>query len=588
MKNILKSMEKNLTPEKAEMLSHIFEPTAVAFPCTAAVANFTVLRDGEIRYYCNDLKKNHIDKGVRAYLSTKDCGLTWEKHYQKDSSVIGNCIYVPEKDIYVKFANAAVDGHVKFPNDGNGIYVLISAVGPDDTAPAVYKVYDGKARIFRHVIYVESSGLLIATAEDVIGDTYHTVVFTSSDEGKTWDAQYLNPLPDYPVNYPDKGKRWQNHSCEPTIVQLTENELMIIFRTSYNYHYKYMSYDGGRTWNEPMPTDFHATLTMPTIKRMTDGDIIFTWCNTQPLPEFDHSKSMPPLSETELRGRFEDCFTNRDANHIAVSTDNAKTWQGFREMALNPVRNSSDFRTVGGSVESLDKSVHQFEIVELPMNKLMVAYGQHNCCATIIVLDRNWIKEKYRYEDFSCGLENVSTHIFLKSNIGNYRGTYSGHCALNRTHGAVMMPDPDMNSRDVLFISRIKDDRLLSEVQGAVWNFPAGRKGTLRFQMRNRGKGLAVSLTDRWFNPIDTYVREDAQISVNIDNSCIEDDKWIVISISWDCDKESYTVYADESKICDGVIKGDCPNGICYVHFQSLAQEPDALGTYIGFIEKKE
>ena len=61
MKNILKSMEKNLTPEKAEMLSRIFEPTAVAFPCTAAAANFTVLRDGEIRYYCNDLKKNHID-----------------------------------------------------------------------------------------------------------------------------------------------------------------------------------------------------------------------------------------------------------------------------------------------------------------------------------------------------------------------------------------------------------------------------------------------------------------------------------------------------------------------------------------------
>lgn len=577
MKTMLKAMERNLTPEKIEMLSRIYKPTEVAHPGTEAGANFTVSRDGEIRYYCNDHKKNHIDIGVRTYLSTKDCGLTWEKHYVDNVSAMGRCTYVPEKDVYVQLVRT-----------DTGVYAHISAIGPGDTNPDKYKVYDGNARGFRNVIYVESSGLFVATGEDVIGDTYHTVIFTSSDEGRTWETQYLTPLPDYPVNYPDKGKRWQNHSCEPTIVKLTENELMIIFRTSYNYHYKYMSYDGGKTWSEPMPTDFHATLTMPTIKRMTDGDIVFTWCNTQPLPEFDHDESMPPLTETELRGRFEDCFTNRDANHIAISSDNGATWQGFREMALNPVRNFSDYRTIGGSIETLDKSVHQFEIMELPMNKLMVAYGQHNCCATIIILDRNWIKETERREDFMRGLENVSTHVFLKSNIGNYRGTYPGHCALNRTHGAVMMPDPDMNSRDVLFISRLKDDRLLSEVQGAVWNFPASKKGILKFQMRNLGKGLAVSLTDRWFNPMDTYVREAAQISFEINDSLVENDKWLEVNIYWDCAEEKFAVYAEDNKIYEGNIKDTCPNGICYVHFQSLAEEPDALGTYIGYIDKKE
>ncbi|MDD6735024.1 MAG: sialidase family protein [Clostridiales bacterium] len=591
MKRIIAEMEKNLTEEKKEMLSCIYEPTEVAYPGGYAVDSFAVQRSGEIRYYFkNDCKNRSDDTGVRTYLSTNDCGLTWEKHYEKNPAAMGKCIYVPEMDIFIKLIDAAkLDPEKptpKFKNGGSGIYALISKTGSDDTNYEVYKVCDDAAHILRHVIYSASSGLLIATGENVTDEIYYSIVFTSADGGKTWNKQYLKPLDVYPITYPDKDIRWQNHSCEPTIIKLTEDELMIIFRTSYNYHYKYMSYDGGKTWSDPMPTDFHATLTMPTIGRMTDGDIIFTWCNTQPLPEFEHKSAVPPVDETVLRGRWEDCFTNRDANHIAVSSDNGKTWQGFREMALNPLRNESDFRTRGGHRDCFDKSVHQCEIVELPMNKLLVAYGQSRCCLRIIMLDRDWIKETSRTEDFSCGLQNVSTQVYLKSIMGGFSG-YSGHCALNRTHGAVMIPSPDMVKQDVLFISRIKDDRLISEVQGAVWNFPAGKKGVFTAEIMNKGKGVALSLTDRWFNPIDTYVREAAQISVNIDGSCIPYNKWCTVRVLWDCDEKTFSVYADDDKVCGGEIIGSCPNGLCYVHFQSLAEDVDSLGTYIRFMEKK-
>lgn len=377
-------------------------------------------------------------------MSTKDCGLTWEEHYEKNPAAMGKCIYVPEKDIFIKLIDAAkLDPEKptpKFKNGGSGIYALISKTGSDDTNYEVYKVCDDTAHILRHVIYSASSGLLIATGENVTDEIYYSIVFTTADGGKTWNKQYLKPLDVYPVTYPDKDIRWQNHSCEPTIIKLTEDELMIIFRTSYNYHYKYMSYDGGKTWSDPMPTDFHATLTMPAIRRMTDGDIIFIWCNTQPLPEFEHKSAVP---------------------------------------------------------------------------------------------------------------------------------------------------SPDMVKQDVLFISRIKDDRLISEVQGAVWNFPAGKKGVFTAEIMNKGKGVALSLTDRWFNPIDTYVREAAQISVNIDGSCIPYDKWCTVRVLWDCDEKNFSVYADDDKVCGGEIKGSCQNGLCYAHFQSLAEDVDSLGTYIRFMEKK-
>ena len=64
----------------------------------------------------------------------------------------------------------------------------------------------------------------------------------------------------------------------------------------------------------------------------------------EPLPKRDPSE-YPELWEPELEGRAETVFTNRDALHAAISEDDGKTWIGFREVALDPIRNRADFRS---------------------------------------------------------------------------------------------------------------------------------------------------------------------------------------------------------------------------------------------------
>ena len=81
------------------------------------------------------------------------------------------------------------------------------------------------------------------------------------------------------------------------------------------------------------------------------------------------------LSEDEKRGVWEDVFTNRDANCVAVSEDDGKSWFGFRELNLNSLRNTCDFRSSGSNASGRDKSVHQFQALELPMHKVLVQVG---------------------------------------------------------------------------------------------------------------------------------------------------------------------------------------------------------------------
>ena len=126
--------------------------------------------------------------------------------------------------------------------------------------------------------------------------------------------------------------------------------------------------------------------------------------------------------EAEIQGKADDVFTNRDANHAAISEDDGRTWIGLREMGLNGIRNDADFRSKGANDDSLDKSIHQFEILELPYNKVMVVYGQHAYSRKIVIFDLDWLYETGRSEDFRLGSSSLSTQVYLKSIAGNFRG----------------------------------------------------------------------------------------------------------------------------------------------------------------------
>ncbi len=360
----------------------------------------------------------------------------------------------------------------------------------------------------------------------------------------------------------------------------------MLIRTSQNCHYEAFSDDAGDTWTEPAPSRFYATITMPLLFRMADGRILAVWNNTTPLPELDHDKQ-PGLNNSEKQGSSEDFFTNRDALHATISSDDGQTWRGFRELYLNERRNDCDFRSSGGNTVTLDKSIHQSQALELPGGKILLAFGQHPRCRRIIIFDPDWLLEDNREDSFAMGLGGWSVQQYLKSVPGNFRGV-SGHCAYNRRAGATLVPHPDGLPREVLQVARHPDPRLLTDREGAVWNFPAWPCGrlTMRVQQPQGSQGTQICLVDRWFNPVDPVVSHFAQHVLRLDAEgcidgigCLKTDTWAELTIRWNDKGTQFRVGDGNWNELPMVFP--TRNGISYLHLQSAATGADPAGLLI-------
>jgi len=585
MADYIDIIEAVLTDDDKENLKAIYEPTVVAVPFGDASQNLCVTEDGEIRVYGKEGPFNHWgaqgDKTV--YISSRDGGLSWKKHYVKDMLSIGSSGFNRETGRYIAV----------YPNEfrcewneligKSGTWAIINDENIDSSNNKYVKISDRVIQCLKLPYYSENQKRWFIVGECWTEEkTKCIVVSYSDDNGESWTTDILKKhAPLFEKKPPHKGIRWQEYSCEPTLVELDDGKIIIYVRTSQDYHYMYISEDCGVTWSDPVPTDFHGTITMPILHKLRDGRIVFFWCNTQPMPEIDQTKVVPPLPVDETNGRWEDVFTNRDVNHLAISEDNCKTWHGMRELMLNPARFNADFRRTGGFANG-DKSVHQAQILELPFNKLLIHCGQHNACRRLIILDINWLYEREREEDFILGLTNLTTHMYINSVIGCRKGR-RGHCAYNRTNGAVMLPSPDLDNEEVLSIGRVEDERIVYKKQGAVWNFPASHKGVVDIELNVLKNGVLLSLCDHWCNAFDETVEQQAYACYRVETTT----GWEKISLCYDVESEIVDV-----KIGDKLVKKihshkKAPLGLSYLHIQTLAEEEDFEGTVIRRISKK-
>lgn len=584
MNNYLENMKNRLSDEDKILLKQIYEPTVVTIPPSDACRSMCVTPDGEIRIYGSINKCNPDDVGTLVYISSTDCGLSWKTHLMKDTNMLGSAGCNLKIGRYISCYPNELRMDLKESFGESGTWAIINDEGYDSTNNRFIKLSDKLVHVLKLPFFLESCNRWFIIGEHRYSDmTKNVVIFYSDDDGETWVENVIEETaPKFETVPPHKGSRWQEYSCEPTIAELSTGELIMIVRTSQNYHYIYRSGDKGITWSKPEPSAFHGTITMPVLHKLSDGRIVFFWCNNQPMPELDHESTFPPLDQATKRGVWEDVFTNRDVNHLAISEDDGKNWIGFRELFLNTIRNNADFRSIGG-VNSRDKSVHQAQLLELPYNKLLIHFGQNAISRKAVILDIDWLYEKERFEDFRLGLQNVSTHMYVKSNLGGYRG-FSGHCAYNRTNGALLVPDPDGNFEEALQLCRIEDDRLVYKKQGVVWNFPSSKKGRVEIRLRVIKSGVKVSLTDHWYNPADETAADDTQLS--FEYKCVSADKWDMVVVEYDTDKMTGKIFVNEELSDTIKLRYKAPNGLCYLHIQTLAEVQDFEGTLIKTLRK--
>ena len=576
-------------------------PTVTGVPSAEPHRQLMRLPDGEIRFYgCCLEPAGPGSQPAMAVQRSLDGGWNWQEDELTEGLHPGATVRSPQSGDWLAIlqSNSTMCFKVEQPAvrglDQPGLYLFRSRTGPDGPFTAT-RIGEHPLHVQRQILPLRHRPRLLLPFEFRVNHEVFPGILYSDDDGETWVEKRLKNPPVHDIAWPHEGYRWRQAGNEPTVAELGDGRLMMLLRTSVDCHYQCFSEDGGETWTDPEPSPFFSTITMPLLFALRDGRLLAVWNNTTPLPELDHGLQ-PELNEIERQGVYEDVFTNRDALHAAISEDDGRTWLGFRELHLNERRNDGDFRSSGGNREVLDKSVHQSEALELADGRILLGFGQHARCRKFLLFDVAWLYEKERRDDFSLGLDGWSVQQYLKSIAGNFRGI-TGHCAYNRRPGATLVPHPDGEPREVLQIARHADVRLRHEKQGAVWNFPACRRGrlTVRLRLPRGSQGLQLALADRWFNPVDPVVAHFAQFVLRIDRAgrlergpAIAMDQWADLEIVWDADsgQAGFAVAGTEPR---GVLPLVRPTatGVSYLHMQSLAETTDPCGALIGWVAQR-
>lgn len=551
--------------------SKIFEPVFVGRPPLNALNGLVKLPDGELRHYGTEGPSKKWTKHI--YIFSKDNGLTWTKKEITDS------VNFTEENMPPAVISPYSGDFIRVGNIKNSMYVLRSIDGFDGHYEKMLIENSGYGMVRQPVFLTSKKRILVACQHSVIEEGKRKLqasVLYSDDDGYKWKVSNVPVGPFFETVWPHKKPRWQNYAIEPTLIELKDGRIWMLLRTSMDQLYESSSTDSGVTWSAPRPSRFYSTITTPTLFRLKDGRMLLFCCFTTPLPEEDRTNDNTIAAEQKTGLLREDVFTNRDAIHVAISDDDGKSWKGFRELYLDQLRNESDFATSGGTLESLDKSVHQSQALELPDGNVLVALGQHQLVRSMVIFNPEWIYENRRNNDFSNNLTDWSTFKYIKG--------IKGHCAFNRDPGASLIDHPDKMNSKVLNIRHLINPDLVCDVDGAVWNFPAGMKGsfTTSVYLKPGGKGGRISLIDRWFNPTDTLTNRYAMYSLKFngngktsDGLVIPTAKWIKLTFEWDNLQSGSCILKINGKTCANKIPLGIPsvNGINYVHFQSDSEE---------------
>ena len=580
-------IEESLCADAKDMLKRIYEPVAVAIPLSDSRRDVCIMPDGEIRSYGRLYPtKPFGESGQPAYMSSRDAGISWTLHYAHGR--MNSCTYFPERDVYITVSDTYNNNY----GLGQGLWMLRSSIGPDDENPEIVQISNDvfidsflpqKSEYSNRIWFTSQRNDRSKTFEPVSYCNF----FYSDDFGDTWNRVELPPVQECEIAYPDKGIRWSKASgVEPSAIEISEGKMMMIIRTPRDCFYLSYSYDRGESWSDPEPSCFYGTNTTAYLLKLSDGRILNFWNNTRPLPEADHEKTVPPVSDYVKKGISEDTFTNRDAAHVAISDDGGKSFKGYRELILNPSRNNTDFRYVGGSESSADKSVHQFQAFELPYNKILVSVGQNKTSRRLVIFDVNWLYESSARENFiKNALEKITTHTYVKSisdcqvsKVGN------GHCAWNRAPSAYLMPDPLGGYGEVLSISKHSDPRMYNDIGGATWNFPMSEKGRVTLEIMIAQKSASIVLSDRWYNTCDETVAQRCPFAFEICKTELGDG-FARLEIEYDTVFGVAKAYVNGKELREVTMNGKCDIGLSYVILQCNT-EGDSEGFYIRSLEK--
>jgi hypothetical protein len=329
-------------------------------------------------------------------------------------------------------------------------------------------------------------------------------------------------------------------AIEPVVLELKDGRVWMLIRTQMGRFYESFSADGAE-WSRPRPTDLISSDSPASLIRLKDGRILLIWNNCL---------------------RYPYAYGGRHVLHGAVSSDEGRTWRGYREVARDPHR-------LEPSPPNGDHGVsYPFSVLTQDGKVVFSIWVETGRKRSMISIDPSWLDETKQRDDFSTGLDKWSSF---------------------GTKGVEIVPHPEKAGAQVLSLRKPAADW----PSAAVWNFPSGNRGRLRLRLmlRTNFKSAIIGLTDHFSVPFDEEDRFNNLFNLRIDEGGrlgdgvkLETGRWYELVLEWDTVRRECRVMIDGRQVLTA-IQNRHGDSVSYLRLRSTAPDKDDAGLLIESVD---
>jgi hypothetical protein len=344
-------------------------------------------------------------------------------------------------------------------------------------------------------------------------------------------------------------------ACEPCFEELRDGSIWMLMRTQAGCLYESTSKDNGTTWSAAVPSRFRTSTGPANLLRHRDGRLVLTWNNCE-LPQKCEGVGV---------------YGGRDALHIAVSNDDGRTWQGFREIYLDHRRNDNP-------AASGDRGTAYPLGAYTSDGRIVILAGQGKGGRNPILVDPDWITATRAESDFSDGLAQWAVY----QHVGPAKRWWRA-----RRVGCELIETPEAKGTRSLHVRHAASADAPSEPDTAVWNFPNGWRGelTARVRLPAGSQGAIFSLNDRFFDPSNTIGEDAAVFQARVTSENTKPDTWHTLSLRWNLSRGQCEYCLDDKLVSKLPLHSRTLNGVSYVRIRSAASTPDPHGVIIHHVK---
>ena len=294
----------------------------------------------------------------------------------------------------------------------------------------------------------------------------------------------------------------------------------MLVRTQTGWLYESFSRDGVE-WSPAAPSRFRSSNSPAGLLRLPAGRIAVFWNNCEPPPRVDG----------------QGVYGGRDALHAAISSDEGRTWRGFREVYLDPTRHQTPPKKGDRATAYPNADVTRD-------GNVVLVTGQGEGRRVVLLFDPRWLLETERRDDFSGGLDGWSVY----RSVGPASGWW----------------------RDRVESAHLSDRRLhVPRDGGAVWNFPNGTAGTVTLRLRPEPGAGSMALADRFFDPCDDAGEREAFFRLPADRLAAGRGRWQTVELAFDTAARRCDVRLDGRPAAPLAPTVAGPSGLNYLRLRS-------------------